>query len=74
MDKQERYLCHAGETFDLAAIRIFGDEKFAPELLAANPELCHKLVFDGGEKLYVPDFEPETDEEGEPATPPPWKQ
>ena len=31
------YHCAGGETFDSAALEIYGDEKYAAELLCANP-------------------------------------
>ena len=48
------YICSAGETFDSVALAYFGDEKYAAELLCANPELCRVMVFGGGEKLRLP--------------------
>lgn len=51
------YLCSAGETFDGVARAIWGDVKYAPDLLCANPEYSGKMVFDGGEELYVPQID-----------------
>lgn len=51
------YLCSAGETFDSVALVVYGDEIYASELLNANPALCEKLVFDGGERLSLPMIE-----------------
>lgn len=48
------YLCSAGETFDLVALTVYGDEKYAAELLCANPEYSCTPVFVGGEMLYLP--------------------
>ncbi len=48
------YVCAAGEHFDEAALTLFGDEKYAAELLNANPALCRKTVFEGGEILHIP--------------------
>lgn len=59
----------AGETFDEAALRIYGDEKYIHLLLAANPEHCHKVHFEGTETLNVP--EREEAQEGEQL---PWKE
>ena len=67
------YMCAAKETFDLAALRIFGDEKFAQALLTANPEHCRLLVFDGGEVLRVPEVEVQRDANGNVITRPPWE-
>lgn len=69
------YLCSAGETFDNIAFDLYEDEKYAEELMCANPEHCGKLVFTGGETLYLPEIElPEPDEETERPTIPPWKE
>lgn len=51
------YSTSAGETFDLAAMTIFGSEKYAPELMSANPEYTDRLVFDGSEELVIPIME-----------------
>lgn len=48
------YHCSAGESFDSVALGVYGDEKYAAELLCANPGLCEKMVFTGGEKLELP--------------------
>ena len=69
----QSYMCAAGETFDLVALRLYGDGKFAFALLGANPELCRKLAFDGGEILTVPQIEVQRDENGNVLAPPPWK-
>lgn len=70
------YICSAGETFDSVALHIYGDEKYACELLNANPLLCTKPVFTGGEMLMLPVVEiPEDEGENEyaPASAP-WKE
>lgn len=48
------YTCSAGETFDSVARVVYGDEKYAAELLVANPEHALTVVFLGGEILYLP--------------------
>jgi len=48
------YVCAAGESFDSIALEIWRDEKYASELMCANPEQCGKAVFTGNETLYVP--------------------
>ena len=70
---ERTYMCAAGETFDLAALRIYGDEKFAQALLGANPELCRVLVFNGGEVLRVPEVEVQRDSNGNIISRPPWE-
>ena len=48
------YHCAAGESWDSVALELYGDEKYAADLLSCNPALCHKVVFEGGEILYMP--------------------
>lgn len=48
------YHCSAGETFDSVALAVYGDEKYAADLLGANPSLCQIPVFTGGETLLLP--------------------
>ena len=48
------YICSEGETFDSAAFAIYRNEKYACELLAANPLLSSVPVFAGGERLRIP--------------------
>ena len=71
------YTCSAGETFDGVAAFLYDDEKYAAELLNANPEFADRLVFAGGESLYIPViYIPDTAEE-ETVTEPeraPWRE
>jgi len=46
-----KYLCVAGETWDYIALVVYGNEKYAAELLAANPKFSCSPVFVGGEVL-----------------------
>lgn len=48
------YLASAGETFDLIALLIYGDEKYAADILCANPDISDKLILDGGEEVRLP--------------------
>ena len=70
------YRCSAGETFDRVALNIYGREKYAADLMNANPEYARRLVFTGDEVLSLPVVEaPEEDQENEytPGTAP-WKE
>lgn len=74
------YRCSGGETFDSIAFDIWGDEKYAADLLCANPEYCARQVFLGGEELHVPVVEISDEEEvddgeivAEPTTAP-WRE
>lgn len=53
-DESIEYTCSCGETYDLVALIVYGNEKYTPELLNANPAYCDRIVFDGGEVLTVP--------------------
>ena len=60
------YKCSGGETWDSVALDIYGDEKYAAELLNANPSLCLIPIFCGGEILTLPDIDlPENQDEPE---------
>ena len=64
----------AGETADSIAFSIYGDEKYAAELLCANPEHAGKLVMTGGELWHLPVIDvPEDDMKGTPQKAP-WKE
>ena len=58
-----------GETFDMLARKIYGNERYAAQLLMANPDKCHLMIFEGGEVLNVPQV---TETEKSPL--PPWKR
>jgi phage tail protein X len=58
-----------GETFDSLALKLYGDEKYAANLLAENPDLCHLMQFGGGENVRIPDVDTEDD-----SSLPPWKR
>lgn len=70
------YRCSAGESYDSIALALYGDEKYAPELMQANPEQCGICTFMGGEELRLPALEVE-ETGGENAYRPakaPWKE
>ena len=71
---RERYVCSGGESFDSVAFDVYGDEKYAAELLCANPELCHLVRFAGGERLYMPVIEVPADEEAALPEVAPWEE
>lgn len=66
--------CIAGESFDRIAFLIYGDEKYAAELLCANPEYCETMVFSGGEILRLPVIMTQTETEtGQTIETAPWR-
>lgn len=69
------YTCSAGETFDLIALHVYGDEKHAADLIQANPRYAWTMFFTGGEILSLPVVEvAESDEGAITPTPAPWKE
>ena len=72
----QMYQCVAGETFDSVALEVYGDEKYACEILNANPDLCTVPVFSGGELLDLPVVEIPNEEDEEENMQPvaPWKE
>lgn len=67
------YLCSAGEAFDSVALAVYGDEKYAAELMAANGEYLQRMVFSGGERLALPEIGTVLDRTGEDTGTAPWK-
>lgn len=70
------YNASLGESFDSVALYIYGNEKYAPELMTANPDLCGVTVFGGGEKVRLPllDVPQRSDEAALANTIAPWKR
>ncbi len=70
------YQCSAGETFDIVALQIYDDEKYACDLMNANPHLATTSVFDGTEELLLPVVEVDEDEQENEYAPAsaPWKE
>ena len=69
------YICSAGESFDLIALRVYGDERYAAELLNANPTLCATPIFSGGERLTLPEIDiPDSENQAYFLPNAPWKE
>ena len=68
------YRCSAGETFDSIALAIYDDEKYAADLMNANPSFVHKAVFSGDEVIALPVVEkPDEEESSNAPSVAPWK-
>ena len=70
------YRCSAGETFDKVALNIYDHEKYAADLMNANPGYVRRAVFRGDEVLSLPVVEipeNETEHDYAPSTAP-WKE
>lgn len=68
------YVCSAGETFDAVARKVYGDEKYAAELLCANPEHATLSMFTGMEVLLLPSIVVLPDNHAEISAAAPWKE
>ena len=70
-----QYQAVAGETFDIISLVMYGDERYACDLMCANPTLCTIPMFTGGELIDLPEVEVIQDNPGEsmPETAP-WKE
>lgn len=51
------YMTKQGDTFDLIAKYIYGDEKFFTNLIQENYKHRDTVVFSSGVKLKVPDID-----------------
>jgi phage tail protein X len=45
------------DAWDAIAYRLWGDERFAADIMAANPGLADTLVFEAGVTLILPDVD-----------------
>lgn len=70
------YRCSAGETFDSIALTVYGNEKYACDLMNANPHLVRSWIFEGSEVLRLPVVEVMDDEDEEEYAPStaPWRE
>lgn len=64
--------CAAGDTFDLIAMWVYGNEKYAAELLFENPQYSEVIEFVGGERIILPEIDV-PDEEEYPEATAPWR-
>lgn len=74
MTIQGFYTCLAGDTFDMVARVILGDEKYARELMMANLPYCGTAVFTGGEVLKVPEIDRAQENTAYYSETAPWKE
>ena len=59
----------SGDTWDILARRIWGDEKLMHKLLEQNPEQRFRVIFPAGVVLTVPDVEISPS-----SSAPPWRR
>lgn len=67
------YIASAGESVDSIALKIYGDERYAKDILISNPQISGKMVLTGGERLMLPEMENTLDREGNSISQAPWK-
>lgn len=46
-----------GDSFDIIAYRLFGDEHLCDELMKANPDEIDTIFFDSGNAVNIPDIQ-----------------
>lgn len=63
----------AGQSFDMLALLVYGNESHAAELLECNPRHSVKTVFDGGEEIMLPILDIADDDEGQADVKAPWR-
>lgn len=64
----KQYTTHQGDTFDIIAHRLWGNEKLMHRLIEANPAHQGTVFFNANKVLDVPDIQPVSTEPV-----PPWK-
>lgn len=62
------YTTKSGDTWDMIAKEVYGDEYHADVLMAANPQHIETFIFGAGVVLATPALEEERD-----GLQPPWK-
>lgn len=70
---EKTYIASAGESVDSIALKIYGDERYAKDILISNPQISGKMVLTGGERLMLPEMENTLDREGNSISQAPWK-
>lgn len=68
------YISSAGESADSIARDVYGDEKYAAELLCTNPELALKVRMEGGEEWLLPVIDIPSEDTKEIPDKAPWKE
>ena len=66
----EKYRTMQGDTWDVIAKKLWGNEKLFVKLMEANPEHRETMFFPEGIELVVPEIETST----APEVLPPWKR
>lgn len=76
-DIKGQFTCAAGDQWDYLALMFYKDEKYAADLMSANPEYSGVTVFSGGEVILIPYIEETeaeySEEEAMANTTAPWR-
>lgn len=56
------YTAREGQTWDMIAYEVYGDERYVQELITENPQYHDVAIFDGGERIAIPELVQEEDE------------
>ena len=59
----EQYTTVQGDTWDIIAKAVYGDEKYAGYLMESNRTLLEYMIFPGGVTLNVPELPEESDDD-----------
>ena len=51
------YSTVAGDSFDAIAFKLLGSEKYAVDLIRANPTYVQTFIFSAGVELTIPEIE-----------------
>lgn len=57
------YTTTQGDTWDLIAYKLYGEEKYMKYLIEANWQMLDVLIFSSGTVLTVPDIQEKTDDD-----------
>lgn len=64
------YTTVLGDTWDMIAYKVYGNEKYTNELVQANIKYVETVVFSAGTVLTIPEITQKTDA----SSLPPWKR
>lgn len=68
------YIASAGESVDSIALKLYGDERYAKDILISNPQISGRMILTGGERLLIPEMQNTSDREGKTISSAPWKE
>lgn len=63
------YITTQGDTWDIIALKVYGNERYMGDLLKSNPRLISTIFFGAGVEITCPDIDRREDENL-----PPWKR